>query len=214
MTRAVGGGGLWAEGSAWLATQPAFGPWVDRIGPIDYTLSDEPPFEYLVRSIVYQQLAGAAAATIHGRVCAVLDEHVSPATILRADPDALRAAGLSRAKLRAVSDLAGRVEGGELRLDLAELAELTDDAIVERLSQVWGVGQWTARMFLMFRLGRPDVWPAGDLGVRSGWARIHGLDERPDARALSEGAEHLSPHRSAAAWYCWRALELTDPPES
>ena len=213
MTRGDGGG-LWAEGSAWLTTETAFGPWVERIGPIEYTLSEEPPFEYLVRSIVYQQLAGAAAATIHGRVCAVLDEQVSPPTILRTDPDTLRAAGLSRAKLRAVSDLAARVESGSLRLDLAELAELTDDAIVERLSQVWGVGQWTARMFLMFRLGRADVWPAGDLGVRSGWARIHGLDERPDARSLAEGAGHLRPHRSAAAWYCWRALELTDLPGS
>jgi 3-methyladenine DNA glycosylase/8-oxoguanine DNA glycosylase len=208
------GGGLWAEGSARLALDPAFGPWVERVGPIDYTLSDEPPFEYLLRSIVYQQLAGAAAATIHGRVCETLGGTVEPATVLGTQPDALRAAGVSRAKLRAMTDLATRVEEGSLGLDLHELNRLTDDAIIDRLRQVWGVGQWTARMFLMFRLGRPDVWPAGDLGVRSGWARIHALDERPDARDIAVGADHLRPHRSAAAWYCWRALELTDAPES
>jgi 3-methyladenine DNA glycosylase/8-oxoguanine DNA glycosylase len=134
--------------------------------------------------------------------------------ILEADPEALRGAGLSRGKLRAILDLSRRVAEGALGLDLGELNELADDAIVERLSQVWGVGRWTARMFLMFRMGRPDVWPAGDLGVRSGWARIHSLAERPDARTLADGAEHLRPHRSAAAWYCWRALEHPDTAES
>ena len=154
------------------------------------------------------KLAGAAAATIYGRVRAVLDEEVRPAVVLEADPEALRGAGLSRGKLKAILDLSSRVREGEVGLDEAELTALDDHEVVARLTCVWGVGRWTAEMFLMFRLGRPDVWPVGDLGVRSGWARIHGLPERPAAPALEEAADHLRPWRSAAAWYCWRALDF------
>lgn len=198
---------LWAGGVERLAADPAFGPWVARAGPVDHEVSREPPFVYLVRAIVYQQLAGAAAATIYGRVRAALDQKVRPGAVLATDPEVLRGAGLSRSKLKAILDLASRVRSGDVGLDEAELTALDDDAVVARLTRVWGVGRWTAEMFLMFRLGRPDVWPVGDLGVRSGWARIHGLSERPDAPALDAAADHLRPWRSAAAWYCWRALE-------
>ena len=206
-------GVLWTAGTAALREDAHFGPWVGRSGAIEYTLSEEHPFDYLVRAIVYQQLATAAAATIHGRVCEALGGEVVPAKVLATDPETLRAAGMSRAKLKSVRDLAARVDDGSLGLELAELNALDDAAVVERLSAVWGIGRWTAEMFLMFRLGRPDVWPVGDLGVRSGWARIHGLDERPDARALEAAADHLRPHRSAVAWYCWRALEIPSEDE-
>lgn len=200
----------WGEGVRYLRDDPAFGPWVERVGPVDDIVSDQPPFEYLVRAIVYQQLAGAAARTIHGRVVEVLDGVVTPAAVGDADPTALRAAGLSAAKLKAIRDLAARAGDGTVDLAPAALDALDDEAVVARLTRVWGVGRWTAEMFLMFRLGRPDVWPVGDLGVRSGWTRIHALAERPDARDLEHAAEHLRPWRSAAAWYCWRALEFSD----
>lgn len=199
---------LWAAGVERLAADPTFGPWVRRVGPVEHEVSDEPPFVYLVRSIVYQQLAGAAAATIYGRVRAVLDQDVRPRAVLDADPADLRGAGLSRSKLKAILDLSSRVREGDVGLDEEELVRLEDREVVARLTRVWGVGRWTAEMFLMFRLRRPDVWPVGDLGVRSGWACIHGLPERPAAPALEDAADHLRPWRSAAAWYCWRALEL------
>lgn len=200
----------WGEGVHRLAADPAFGPWVERVGPVGDLVSREPCFEYLTRAIVFQQLAGAAARTIHGRVVAVLGGVVTPASLLAADPGALRGAGLSAAKTKAILDLAAKAGDGTVELGEEALEALDDDGVVDRLTRVWGVGRWTAEMFLMFRLGRPDVWPVGDLGVRSGWARIHGLDERPDARALGDAADHLRPWRSAAAWYCWRALEFTD----
>jgi DNA-3-methyladenine glycosylase II len=172
--------------------------------------ADLHPFAYLVRTIVGQQLAGAAAATIHARVVAALKGAVVPEAVCRADPGRLRAAGLSASKLRAILELAGKAASGELLLDADHLEAMDDGAIVTHLTGVWGVGRWTAQMFLMFRLGRPDVWPTGDLGVRAGWARIHRM-ERPSAKALETAADRLRPWRSAVAWYCWRAIELPDP---
>lgn len=200
--------GPWTGGVRRLAEDPAFGPWVERVGPVSDIVSNEPPFEYLARAIVYQQLAGAAARTIHARVVEVLNGEVTPRRVAAADPVALRGAGLSAAKLKAVRDLAAKALDGTVDLAPGALERLDDDEVVARMTRVWGVGRWTAEMFLMFRLGRPDVWPVGDLGVRTGWARIHGLGERPDARALEGAAGHLRPWRSAAAWYCWRVLEL------
>lgn len=202
--------GLWPEGFRHLAEDPAFGPWVRAAGPVDLEPSHLEPFAHLVRSIVFQQLAAAAASAIHGRVVAALGGAVDPAAVCRTAEVDLRAAGLSASKLRAIRDLATRVDGGQLRIDATELAGLDDQAVVERLTQVWGIGRWTAQMFLMFRLARPDVWPVGDLAVRVAWARIHALDERPTARELEPAADHLRPWRSAATWYCWRALELAD----
>lgn len=189
-----------------LAADPAFAPWVVRIGPPRLRRVTEPAFEYLVRAIVYQQLAAAAAATIHGRFVKALRGRVSPGAILKAREENLRAAGLSKGKLCAVRDLAAKAPS----LVLDELPWLPDEEVERRLTSVRGIGPWTAHMFLMFALRRPDVWPVLDLGVRTGFARIHGLAEPPRAKDMVPLGDAYRPWRSAAAWYCWRALE-TDP---
>jgi DNA-3-methyladenine glycosylase II len=192
-----------------LSRDPDFGPWVKRIGSVRVPRRDDPPFAYLTRAICYQQLAGAAAATIHGRVVDVLGGDVRPEAMLEASESALRGAGLSAAKLAAVRDLAAKVSADEVRLD--DLERRPDDEVVERLTLVRGIGVWTAQMFLIFRLRRADVWPTGDLGVRQGYARIHGLEVLPNARELEPLGDRLRPWRSAAAWYCYRALEIDAP---
>jgi 3-methyladenine DNA glycosylase/8-oxoguanine DNA glycosylase len=190
-----------------LALDPAFGPWVARIGPVRMRRVAEPGFPYLVRSIVYQQLAGKAAATIHGRCVEACGGKITPHSVKKAPEEALRSAGLSRGKLTAVRDLADKARS--LRFDA--LASLDDEEVVERLTTVRGVGRWTAQMFLIFALRRPDVWPAGDLGVRAGYARILGLADTPREREMEPLGEPYRPWRSAAAWYCWRALETEIP---
>lgn len=186
-----------------LATDPAFAPWVARIGPPRLRRVTEPAFEYLVRAIVYQQLAAAAAATIHGRFVRALRGRLTPGAILKTREEDLRAAGLSRGKLAAVRDLAAKARS----LGLRELPWLPDEEVERRLTSVRGIGPWTAHMYLIFALRRPDVWPVLDLGVRSGYARIHGLAEAPRARDMVPLGDAYRPWRSAAAWYCWRALE-------
>ena len=164
-------------------------------------------FHALGRSIVYQQLAGAAARTIHDRVAALTPSGRFPnaAELLALPEQRLRGAGLSRAKLAALRDLAEHVESG--RLKLAGIARLDDEAIVERLVEVRGIGRWTAEMFLIFRLGRLDVMPTTDLGVREGARRLDGLDERPAPGELLERAEPWRPLRSVASWALWRLAE-------
>ena len=186
-----------------MAADPAFAPWVARIGPPRLPRVTEPAFDYLVRAIVYQQLAAAAASTIHARFVKALRGRVTPGAILKAREEHLRAAGLSKGKLAAVRDLAAKARG----LDLDELPWLADEEVQRRLTSVRGIGPWTAHMFLMFALRRPDVWPVGDLGVRAGWARIHGLDEALREKEMIPLGDAHRPWRSAAAWYCWRALE-------
>lgn len=205
--------GLWPDGFRCVADDPHFGPWVRAAGPITLEVSTLEPFAHLVRSIVFQQLAAAAASAIHGRVVEVLEGRVVPGRVLKTPEATMRAAGLSASKLRAIRDLAAHVDSGALVLDESTLAALADDEVVEHLTRVWGIGRWTAEMFLMFRLARPDVWPVGDLAVRTAWARVHGLDARPSARELEGAADRLRPWRSTAAWYCWRVLELADPVE-
>jgi DNA-3-methyladenine glycosylase II len=192
-----------AAARAALAADPAFGPWVERIGPPRIPHVTDAPFGYLARAIVYQQLAGAAAATIHGRFVAAVGGTVTPGRVLRAPDAALRSAGLSQGKLAAVRDLAAKAR----RLRLDELPNLDDDEVQRRLVSVRGIGPWTAHMFLLFFLRRADVWPVGDLGVRAGYARIHGLAEAPREKEMIPLGEPYRPWRSAAAWYCWRALE-------
>jgi DNA-3-methyladenine glycosylase II len=192
-----------AAARAALSADPVFGPWVERIGPPRIWRVAEPPFDYLARAIVYQQLAGAAASTIHGRFVQALGGKVTPQRVLRAPEADLRAAGLSQGKLAALRDLAAKARG----LGLDELPLLGDDEVQRRLTSVRGIGPWTAHMFLMFFLRRADVWPAGDLGVRAGYARIHGLAEAPREKELIPLGDPYRPWRSAAAWYCWRALE-------
>jgi DNA-3-methyladenine glycosylase II len=194
--------------SAALAEDPVLARWIERIGPVRIPRRDDPPFAYLARAICYQQLAGAAASTIHGRFVAALGDDVRPDTVLQAEESDLRAAGLSAAKLRAIRDLAAKASSGEVPLD--DLESCADQEIVERLTLVRGIGQWTAQMFLLFRLRRPDVWPTGDLGVRAGYARMHGLPETPTPREMESLGERFRPWRSAAAWYCYRALEVEE----
>jgi 3-methyladenine DNA glycosylase/8-oxoguanine DNA glycosylase len=162
-------------------------------------------FEALCRSIVYQQLAGKAAAAIWARFRALVPGALSAEAVLALDEVALRGVGLSGAKARSISDLAAHVADG--RVHLRSTARMHDEQIVAELSQVWGIGVWTAQMFLMFQLGRLDVWPALDFGVRNGYARLYGLPEMPTAKELEPLGESYRPFRSIAAWYCWRAVD-------
>jgi DNA-3-methyladenine glycosylase II len=197
---------VWTGGRRLLGKDPVFAPWVRRAGTIRVPVHGEAPFYYLARAIVYQQLAGAAARTIHGRFMAALGGDVSPAKVLRTRETTLRAAGLSAAKLAAIRDLAAKVRSGEV--EVHDLEDQSDDEIVRRLTLVRGIGPWTAQMYLMFRLHRPDVWPVGDYGVRAGYATIHGLRKHPTQKRLERLGEAYRPWRSAAAWYCWRAVDL------
>jgi DNA-3-methyladenine glycosylase II len=162
-------------------------------------------FEALARAIVYQQLAGRAAATIWGRVRAELGGRVTPETVGALDPERAAACGLSRAKAAALADLAAKVGDKTVRLDRMRL--LPDEDVVASLVQVRGIGRWTAEMFLLFTLGRADVWPVTDLGVRVGFAVAWGLDAPPAPTDLELLGEPFRPHRSIVAWYCWRAAE-------
>jgi len=166
-------------------------------------------FAALVRSIMYQQLAGAAAATIHGRFLKLFSDGLSPAAVLALPEGAMRSAGLSGSKAAAVIDLALKVGDGSVLLN--DVDSLSDDELVARLVQVRGIGRWTAEMFLMFQLGRLDVWPVDDYGVRKGWALAHKLKEPPAPRALAAEGDKFRPYRSVAAWYCWRAVDTVLP---
>ncbi|NNF13076.1 MAG: DNA-3-methyladenine glycosylase 2 family protein [Gemmatimonadetes bacterium] len=200
---------VWEEATEVLVRDPVFGRWVREVGPVEVPSSDDEPFCYLTRAICYQQLAGAAAATIHGRVVEALDGCVEPERVLRTPEETLRGAGLSRNKLAAIRDLAEKIESGDV--PVSDLADLPDDEVVERLTRVRGIGEWTAQMYLMFRLRRPDVWPVGDLGVRQGFAWAHEFDPAPTAKELRPMGEPYRPWRSAVAWYCWRILETELP---
>jgi DNA-3-methyladenine glycosylase II len=160
----------------------------------------------LVESIVYQQLAGAAASAIHGRLVAGCGGTVTPASIDATNEDALIAFGLSGAKRRAIRDLTRHVDEELVRFD--RHGRMDDEAVIAELTQVIGIGIWTAQMYLLFCLGRPDVWPTGDLGVRYGWSLLHGLDEPISAKELEAAGAHLAPYRSAAAWYCWERVHI------
>lgn len=200
---------VWEEGHRALRSHPVFGPLVREVGPVRVPAPRDDAFTYLARAIVYQQLAGAAARTIHGRFVEALDGAVTPAAVAAAPDEALRNAGLSRNKLAAIRDLADKVGSGEV--ETGDLAECSDREVVRRLTRVRGIGPWTADMFLMFHLHRPDVWPVGDLGVRQGYARLHGLEDPVPPRELEVRGDGYRPWRSAVAWYCWRALEVEPP---
>ena len=198
-----------AASQALAAADPRLGDVIAQVGPPTFGPRALETLPALVRSIVYQQLSGKAAATIHGRVLDAFgaDGTLDPAALAEAGDDALRACGLSRAKTAAVRDLVGRHLAGSLPTR-AELLGMSDEAIVEALTAVRGVGPWTAQMILLFNLGRPDVWPTTDLGVQEGYRLVAGLDARPTPRALAEAGEAYRPWRSVAAWYLWRAVDL------
>ncbi len=167
----------------------------------------ETHFEALVRAIVYQQLAGAAAAAIHGRLIAALGGQVAPEPMLALTDETMRSVGLSGAKVASLRDLAVKVLDGTVVLDPAGLRTESDAEVAARLSTVRGIGKWTAEMFLMFQLRRLDVWPTGDLGVRKGFALAWGIPT-PTAKQLDPLGDPFRPYRSVVAWYCWRAAEI------
>jgi DNA-3-methyladenine glycosylase II len=180
---------------------------VSRHGPM--TLPTRPRvderFAWLAESIAHQQLAGRAALAIWSRVRATVDGPFTPEAVLALDPGLLEGAGLSRAKADAIRELATRSLAGEIRFD--RVGRMADEAVAEMLTRVRGVGPWTAHMFLMFSLHRLDVWPVGDFGVRTGYARAWALAEAPTPRQLDALGERFRPYRSVVAWYCWRAVD-------
>jgi 3-methyladenine DNA glycosylase/8-oxoguanine DNA glycosylase len=178
---------------------------IDRNGPFRLPRPDSRHFAALAESILYQQLAGSAAAAIHKRFVALFDGKVSPGAVLALPSRKLRAAGLSGSKVAAIRDLAAKIVDGTVRLQ--RIGRLPDEDIVTSLSVVRGIGQWTAEMFLIFQLRRLDVWPVGDYGVRKGYALAYGLPRLPTPRELLELGERFRPYRTVAAWYCWKAVD-------
>jgi DNA-3-methyladenine glycosylase II len=189
---------------------PVIGTIIARVGP--YRLETRRAgthYDALVRSIVFQQLSGKAAATIHRRLCALYPKKSPRAELLLASSDeALRGAGLSRQKIGYLRDLATRVT--DRTLPLAHLGRLSDDAIIEHLVQVKGIGKWTVQMFLMFRLGRPDVLPDLDLGIQTAIQRAYGLRKRPTPKDVLRIGAKWRPYASTASWYLWRSLDNGD----
>jgi DNA-3-methyladenine glycosylase II len=164
----------------------------------------------LLGSVISQQLSTKAAATIHGRVLELFGGRTpTPAELLAVDPDRLRGCGLSGRKVEYVRDLAGHLESGELELD--RLGELSDEEVIAEISAIRGFGRWSAEMFLIFFLGRPDVLPVGDLGIRKAVKVAYGLEELPDPEQLERIAEAWRPHRSLACLYLWESLDNAPP---
>ena len=169
------------------------------------------PFDALAESIAYQQLSGKAAATIFGRVRALYPrrKYLDPEQILVTPDDTLRLAGLSRNKIAALKDLAAKTIDGTVPSSRA-FARMSDEEIIARLITVRGIGRWTVEMLLLFDLGRPDVWPVDDYGVRKGFAKTFGRRKLPTPKELMKFGEKWRPYRSVAAWYFWRALDAPE----
>jgi DNA-3-methyladenine glycosylase II len=196
------------------ARDPVLANLVQLVGPVRHRPRDpEGPFGALVRSIVYQQLAGRAAQAIHQRVRAAVGDTLTPETLGAVSDQALRAAGLSANKLASLRDLSAKIMDGTVELHRS--SRLSDDELVAALVTVRGIGRWTAEMYLMFELRRLDVWPVGDLGVRQGYGLAWRLQEPPSAKELAPHGDRFRPYRSVVARYCWAAVALfrggTDP---
>ena len=189
-------------------TDSALSAVIDRIGPCTLSAETEGShFNALARAIVYQQLSGKAASTIYGRFLALYGDSLPcPQQVHSTSEESLRTVGFSRGKAAYVKDLAARCLSGDLNIEA--LANLTDDEIIERVTAVKGIGRWTAQMFLLFRLGRPDVLSELDLGIRKGIQLVYGLDRLPDHSETAAIGLKWSPYRSVASWYLWRSLEL------
>jgi DNA-3-methyladenine glycosylase II len=198
----------WRAAAVGLAERhPVAAALLERHGAPRLRPGAKPPdrFEALASSIAYQQLAGSAARAIWSRVLSTVGTPFTPERVLLAGSEALRAAGLSNAKVAALSDLAARTASGEVRLD--RIGRMGDQAIIDHLTVVRGIGPWTAQMFLLFELRRLDVWPTGDFGVRAGFARAFGLDTPPTEREMPTLGEPFVPYRSVMAWWCWREAD-------
>ena len=194
------------------AADPAMGGLIHAVGPCEGLVRpDTHPFEALTEAIVYQQLSGKAASTILGRFRALLGSPgvLDPSAVLALDPAAMRAAGLSGAKTTAIRDLADKTLSGVVP-DQHVLRTLDNQAIIDRLTVVRGIGPWSVQMYLMFRLGRPDVLPHTDLGIRKGMQKLDSLDELPAPAAVLARGDAWRPYRTLASWYLWRGLELPD----
>jgi 3-methyladenine DNA glycosylase/8-oxoguanine DNA glycosylase len=184
---------------------------VEQVGPPDLRRgrARQSHFAELARAVCYQQLAGAAARAIHGRFTDLFDGDPTAEKVLATRVERMRAVGLSAAKTASIRDLAEKVLEGSVRLD--RMGRLPDDEIVRELTLVRGIGRWTAEMFLIFQLGRLDVWPVDDFGVRKGYARLYGLPEMLSPRELEPRGDAFRPYRSIAAWYCWRSADTVLP---
>jgi len=179
---------------------------IDRVGEYRIQFRD-PVFETLVRSIVYQQLSGRVAAVIYGRLELAVAGNVTPESILKLRPARMRKLGLSTQKTAYIRDLARHTRDGVVVFE--ELPGLSDSDVIERLTQVKGIGVWTAHMFLMFALQRADILPTGDLGIRSAMRKAYGLKEMPLPAEMEQIASRWRPYCSVASWYLWRSLEST-----
>jgi DNA-3-methyladenine glycosylase II len=191
-----------------MRRDPVLGAAIKRIGPCGLDARQRADhMSALIGSIVSQQLSTKAAATIFGRLVALFPQQsvLSAEGIAGVDDATLRSVGLSGQKVGYLRDLCARISDG--RLSLEELADLPDEAVIERLTSVKGFGRWTAQMFLMFRLHRPDVLPVGDLGIVNAVHRLYGLRKKPDARRLEKIGEPWKPYRSVACWYLWQTLK-------
>jgi DNA-3-methyladenine glycosylase II len=195
---------------------PALAALMRRVGPFQLQMKPlHSPFAALAESIVYQQLHGRAAATIFGRLCERVGKGpaFTPEALLATPEPALREAGLSAAKMAAVKDLAQKTREGTVPT-LAEVRRLEDAELIERFTQVRGIGQWTVEMLLIFRLGRPDVLPVDDYAIRKGFMLLQGLKESPRPREVLAYGERWRPWRTVASWYLWRSLELPEAQEA
>ena len=198
-----------SDGERFLARRdPVMKALIKKAGPsVIGQRRNRTSFESLVRAIVFQQLAGKAAAAIYARVVALFPRgRVTPENVLATSESSLRAAGLSAAKVASIGDFATKALDGTV--PLRSLGRFPDEEIVARLVTVRGIGRWTAEMFLLFQLGRPDVWPVDDLGVRNGYRIAYELPEMPTVKALGPLGDPFRPYRSYAAWYCWQAVHI------
>ncbi|MDE2271232.1 MAG: DNA-3-methyladenine glycosylase 2 family protein [Xanthomonadaceae bacterium] len=187
--------------------------WMRRIGPLEHDFDARfDPVDALARSILYQQLSGKAAATITGRVRQRMPRgRISARGIDAVDDEGLRAAGVSRNKIAALRDLAAKSQAGIVPRP-SQLERMSDQALIDHLVQVRGIGRWTVEMLLMFRLGRPDVLPVDDLGIRKGTQIVHGFDDMPAPRDLRKFGERWAPYRTLASFYLWKVVEAANPP--
>lgn len=192
------------------ARDPVLARLVQEAGPVRIGPTRTPHFASLAQSIVYQQIAGAAAHAIHARLVAALPGGIEPRGLLALSEPELRGLGLSTNKARALHDLAAKVTNGDLVLTPRHLSRLSDEEVLTVLTSVRGIGPWTAQMFLIFQLRRMDIWPAGDHGLREGYGLAWNVPT-PTARELEPLGDPFRPYRTVVAWYCWRAGELRAP---
>lgn len=176
---------------------------INAVGPHKIAVVKN-PYESLVEAIITQQLSGKAADSISKKFRAIYGGFPKPADVIKTQDAKLRAAGLSGMKVSYIKDLSRKVESNEIRMN--SLKDMSDDEVVEHLTQVKGIGRWTAEMFLIFSLGRPDVLPVGDLGLRKGVQRLYSLSDLPEKEKIEKIAEKWKPYRTVATWYVWKSL--------